>query len=183
VPGFAVDAAAHLFCMHDPAVRQWIGAQRSVGDDSFILVTPDDWRNPGGVDSLTFPIEDRDAAELAAIWDRLTTSCAPAQPPRPDAPTGPALTPRQAIVLRALYDGHQLSARHLKVRSDVLWRMEELGLVTRAWGPARSPDAQWRIRPAGVSALGRHTARQAGRLARSVTEPVTGRREPRTSAA
>ena len=80
VPGFAVEAAAHLFCMHDPAVRQWISVHRPAGYDSFILVTPDDWRNPGGVESLTFPIEDHDADELAAIWAGLMTSCSPAQP-------------------------------------------------------------------------------------------------------
>jgi hypothetical protein len=75
------------------------------------------------------------------------------------------LTRRQAIVLRALHNGAQISARDLHVRSDVLWRLSERGLVVHAWGPPRSPDAQWRIQPAGVRVLDAYTSRQAGRLA------------------
>ena len=75
------------------------------------------------------------------------------------------LTRPQAIVLRRLYnDTCAVSAREIGVRSDVLWRLEERGLVTRTWGPCRRPDAQWRIRPAGRTALDEYTARQAAEL-------------------
>jgi len=78
---------------------------------------------------------------------------------------GKRLTRRQAIVLRRLYDDIcAAGAREIGVRSDVLWRLEERGLVTRTWGPCRSPDAQWRIRLAGRIALGEYTAFRAAEL-------------------
>jgi hypothetical protein len=73
------------------------------------------------------------------------------------------LTRRQAIVLRRLYnDVSAMSARDIGVRSDVLWRLEERGLVTR------NTHQQWRIRPAGRTALDDYTAAQAGRLVAAV---------------
>jgi hypothetical protein len=80
VPGFAVEAAADLFCMHDPAVRQWIAErQSSTGPDGFVLVARPEWVNPGdGTESLTFPVGERDAEAISAIWAKINTSCRPA---------------------------------------------------------------------------------------------------------
>ena len=51
--------------MHAPVVRQWIAEQRDAG--GIVLVADESWVNPGGgVQSLTIPIEDLDAAALAA---------------------------------------------------------------------------------------------------------------------
>lgn len=72
---------------------------------------------------------------------------------------------RQAIVLRRLYDDIcAVSAREIGVRSDVLRRLEERGLVTRTRGPCRSPDTQWRIRLACRTALDEYTAFRAAEL-------------------
>ena len=80
VPGFAVERAADLFCMHDPAVRQWIAQQQeTAGSEGYVLVADPEWVNPGdGTESLTFPVGERDADAIAAIWAKLRTSCRPA---------------------------------------------------------------------------------------------------------
>ena len=62
-------------------------------------------------------------------------------------------TPRQVTVLRALSHGGYASAKALRVRSDVLWRMQERGWVTR------NAQQQWHIRPAGERVLAAETER------------------------
>jgi hypothetical protein len=83
VPGFAVEAIADLFCMHDPAVRHWIDEHRPpAGSDGFVLVADPEWVNPGdGTESLTFPVAERDAEAIGAIWARIKTGCRPAGEP------------------------------------------------------------------------------------------------------
>lgn len=58
------------------------------------------------------------------------------------------LTPRQTTVLRTLAFADRMTPQRIGVRSDVLWRMEERGLV------ARNAHDQWRITPKGRDALG-----------------------------
>lgn len=78
VPGFAVEAAAGLACMHDPTVRRWIAEHRPA--DGFVLVANPEWVNRGdGTESLTVPVDDRDAVAVAAIWAKIMTSCTPAE--------------------------------------------------------------------------------------------------------
>jgi hypothetical protein len=78
VAGFAFEAVADLACMHDPTVRPWIAEHRP-GEHGFVLVADPEWVNPGdGTESLTFPIDDRDAETIAAIWAKIATSCRPA---------------------------------------------------------------------------------------------------------
>lgn len=72
---------------------------------------------------------------------------------------GGQLTRPQAIVLRALSHGGYRTARELGVRSDVLWRLEERGLV------GRNLHQQWHIRQAGTEALDRYTTDQVDRIA------------------
>lgn len=58
------------------------------------------------------------------------------------------MTTRQKGALIALsMSSGPVSARHIGVRSDVLWRLEERGLV------ARNAHEQWYIRDAGRRAL------------------------------
>lgn len=68
------------------------------------------------------------------------------------------LTRRQATVLRALSGGDSMSARDIGVRSDVLWRLEERGMV------GRSVHHQWRIRLTGKQALDAYTEHQVERM-------------------
>src|SRR5260370_37535126 len=75
VPGFAVEAAADLACMHDPAVRRWIAEHRGAEPGSVLVAHPE-WVNPGdGTESLTFPVDDRDAETIGAIWAKTMTAC------------------------------------------------------------------------------------------------------------
>lgn len=62
-------------------------------------------------------------------------------------------TPRQATVLGTLECVDHRTARWMGVRSDVLWRMEERGWVSR------DLHEQWYIRPGGRDALDRHRER------------------------
>jgi hypothetical protein len=79
VPGFAVEAVPDLMCMHDPAVRQWIAEHRPA-EGGFVLVADPEWVNRGdGTESLTVPVDDRDAVAVAAIWAKIMTSCTPAE--------------------------------------------------------------------------------------------------------
>lgn len=48
----------------------------------------------------------------------------------PMTPT-PTTTPRQRTVLQSLLTRDRATARYLGVRADVLWRLEQKGLVTR----------------------------------------------------
>lgn len=72
----------------------------------------------------------------------------------------PRLTRHQVIVLRALStsSGAAMSARRLGTRSDVLWRLEERGLVQR------NAHQQWRIEPAGKQALDDYTRERVERI-------------------
>jgi len=69
VPGLDVAAAGHLFWAHDATVRAWI-AERQAGGAVVVIARPE-WVNPGdGTESLTFPVGERDAEIMAAIWAR-----------------------------------------------------------------------------------------------------------------
>jgi len=57
------------------------------------------------------------------------------------------LTRRQATVLATLECRDRMTAADMGVRSDVLWRLEERGLV------ARNAHEQWHIRQAAKDAL------------------------------
>ena len=86
--------------------------------------------------------------------------------------SGDRLTRRQAIILRALSGPTRtpMSARTLHTRSDLLWRLEERGMVQR------NAHQQWRILPAGERALEDYTREQVDRMipASAFTEgPVT----------
>lgn len=75
VPGFAVEAIADLFCMHDPTVRQWIAEHRPP-EPAVVLVADPEWVNRGdGTESLTFSIGERDAEAIGTIWAKINTSC------------------------------------------------------------------------------------------------------------
>jgi hypothetical protein len=78
----------------------------------------------------------------------------------PDVHDHRALTRRQAIVLRTLSGPSRtpMSARTLHTRSDLLWRLEERGLVHR------NAHQQWRILPAGEQALDAYTREQVDRM-------------------
>jgi hypothetical protein len=65
------------------------------------------------------------------------------------------LTPRQITVLSTLEFGNPQTARNIGVRSDVLWRMEERGLVARN----SDMDPRWSITGGGRAALIRYTER------------------------
>jgi hypothetical protein len=70
IPGFDAEQAADCAFMHDPVVRAWIAEQRATGtpgEPVRILVADDEWVNPGGVESLTFPVHPRDAEEIEDI--------------------------------------------------------------------------------------------------------------------
>lgn len=70
VPGFDAEQAADCAFMHDPAVRRWITEQRGKGtpdDPARIIVADDEWVNPGGVESLTFPVDPRDMAAVEEV--------------------------------------------------------------------------------------------------------------------
>jgi hypothetical protein len=67
-----------------------------------------------------------------------------------------ALTIRQYTVLQTLRMGRRMTARQIGVRADVLWRLEERGLV------GRNMHDQWRIRPDGVEAVDAEADRLAG---------------------
>jgi hypothetical protein len=73
VPGFDAEQAADCAFMHDPTVRAWIAEQRAKGTPAEpvrILVADDEWVNPGGAESLTFPVHPRDAEAVADIrWE------------------------------------------------------------------------------------------------------------------
>jgi hypothetical protein len=58
-------------------------------------------------------------------------------------------TGRQVTVLRILWRRNGMTAKAIGVRSDVLWRMEERGWVTR------DLHGRWRIKSAGIEVLGR----------------------------
>jgi hypothetical protein len=63
VPGFDAEQAKDCAFMHDPAVRRWIAKQRAadtISEPTRILVADDEWVNPGGFESLTFPVDPRD---------------------------------------------------------------------------------------------------------------------------
>jgi len=70
------------------------------------------------------------------------------------------LTRRQAIVLRTLSgpSSTAMSGRDLHTRSDLLWRLEERGLIQR------NAHQQWRILPAGEQALDDYTRKQVDRM-------------------
>jgi hypothetical protein len=69
VPGFAVEAVPDLMCMHDPAVRRWI-AEHRLPEPGCVLVADPEWVNRGdGTESLTFPVDERDAEVVAAKWE------------------------------------------------------------------------------------------------------------------
>jgi hypothetical protein len=57
------------------------------------------------------------------------------------------LTIRQYTVLQTLGCGRKMTASEVGVRSDVLWRLEERGLV------ARNLHEKWHIQPAGQAAV------------------------------
>jgi hypothetical protein len=71
IPGFDAEQAGGCAFMHDPTVRRWISDQQTVGalntDHVRILVADDEWVNPGGVESLTFPADPRDMAAVEGI--------------------------------------------------------------------------------------------------------------------
>lgn len=65
-PGCDVDMLRDLFFMHDPTVRAWIARHRESGGT--VLAAGDRWVNPGdGTESLTIPLDRRDAEALAVI--------------------------------------------------------------------------------------------------------------------
>lgn len=78
VPGFAPEALAGMFCMHDPAVRRWIEDHRPPEPGVVVIADPA-WVNQGdGTDSLTFPVCDRDAEAVAAMWEHIMSLPVPA---------------------------------------------------------------------------------------------------------
>jgi hypothetical protein len=65
-------------------------------------------------------------------------------------------TTRQRTVLQTLRMGGRMSAREMGLsRSDVCWRMEELGWVLGSMHNSRTRDEKWQIRQAGKDALHR----------------------------
>lgn len=96
VPGFAVEAAANLACMHDPTVRRWIAEHRPPGP-GFVLVADPEWVNPGGgTMSLTFPVDNRDAAAAAAIREKIRATPRPAETTLPSREPGCPAVPGSA---------------------------------------------------------------------------------------
>jgi hypothetical protein len=86
IPGFDAEQAADCAFMHDPTVRQWIAEQRAAGtpaDPVRILVADDEWVNPSGVESLTFPVDPRDMETAESIRRELAPP-----PPRKAASGG-----------------------------------------------------------------------------------------------
>jgi hypothetical protein len=61
-------------------------------------------------------------------------------------------TQRQGAVLNTLDSGFARTAKWMGVRSDVLWRMEQRGWVTRN---GFTLDEKWKITPNGQQALAR----------------------------
>lgn len=61
----------------------------------------------------------------------------------------PALTSRQRTVLYTLHPAGTQTARQLGVRSDVMWRLEHMGLVAGGIGP----EVRYSITAKGREAL------------------------------
>jgi hypothetical protein len=62
------------------------------------------------------------------------------------------LTTRQRTVLQTLRNRNPMTADRIGVRSDVLWRLEERGLVARTSSRGRGRES-WYILQAGRDAL------------------------------
>lgn len=65
VPGIGVGEFRPLFCLHAPAVREWIADAAGAG--AAVVVADEGWRNPGGVDSLTVPVAEPDAERVRQV--------------------------------------------------------------------------------------------------------------------
>ena len=61
-------------------------------------------------------------------------------------------TIRQYTVLQTLHGGWKMTAKQIRVRSDVLWRMEQAGWVARS---CYTSGDVWYIHPAGEQAADR----------------------------
>ncbi len=72
VPGIDALAAAVLFVMHAPPVREWIRETRAAaGSSGLIVIADDDWLNTGGCESLTVPASGLDLNALSLIRERV----------------------------------------------------------------------------------------------------------------
>jgi hypothetical protein len=73
VPGFDAGQAKDCMFMHDPTVRRWIAERQAAETDenpARIIVADDEWVNPGGFESLTFPVDPRDMEVVEGIrWE------------------------------------------------------------------------------------------------------------------
>jgi hypothetical protein len=84
IPGFDAEQAKNCAFMHDPTVRRWISDQQVIAalntGSVRILIADDEWVNPGGVESLTFPVHPRDMEAVEDIRRKLKP------PPSREAP-------------------------------------------------------------------------------------------------
>jgi hypothetical protein len=77
-PGFGIEWISDLACMHDPAVRQWVAEHEPESADGFIVVADPSWGSPGGFETLTFPVGERDEIVIAGLWLSFLARCVPA---------------------------------------------------------------------------------------------------------
>lgn len=110
IPGFDAEQAGACAFMHDPAVRQWITEQLAAGtpgEPARILIADDEWANPGGTESLTFPADPRDMETVEGIrrHPRVVWETIPVQASNPS--TGHTAT---ETCYKAWRDGHPLLA-------------------------------------------------------------------------
>lgn len=69
VPGLPAVLVKDLFCMHAPAVHDWITRAAARSPKPFTVIAADPgWLNPGdGTDSVTVPLDTKDSEQLAEI--------------------------------------------------------------------------------------------------------------------